>query len=296
MQIPIDSEIRNDPRFRALARAVGDEACALLLCFDAWTTAQRYWRQERSYIPEDVWRIGGFEPLEKAGLAERRDGGVYCKGSHQKFDWYHEKRESASVAGKISAAVRRERYGSAQPQKADSSNTSPNDRSTIPNTDSNECSECSAEHLSNTRTTSNVSLIPIPTLKKTSSSCAPSAPDEGPDHGLRPVGLVMVWNENRGTLPAARMTDKRRAKIQARISDQPDPDYWRDVVQRLARSAFATGRVKSERYPNGWRADFDWLIKDDTNHVKVAEGKYDDRRSAAASGYVTLTEKDLDEL
>jgi hypothetical protein len=171
MIIPVDSDLRSDPRFRALAKIVGSEADAFLLCFDAWAVAQRYWRKDRSLVPFDVWVIGGFEPLERVALAERRESGIYCKGSSEKYDWYHDKRETASVAGKISAAVRRERFGSAQP-KVGPEHT-PNERSN----DSEQALSRSAERPERARTTSNVTPIPIPTLKEKSNPPRPAGPD-----------------------------------------------------------------------------------------------------------------------
>ena len=89
--------------------------------------------------------------------------------------------------------------------------------------------------------------------------------------------MVAVWNECRGSLPEARLTTGRAAKIRARLKEQPDLAYWRAVVSRLASSDFATG--KNDRQ---WRADLGWLIRNDENHVKVSEGKYDNRAKPSA--------------
>ena len=34
----------------------------------------------------------------------------------------------------------------------------------------------------------------------------------------------------------------------------------------------------------GWRADFDWLVKNDTNAVRVLEGRYDATRTGDPGG------------
>ena len=115
---------------------------------------------------------------------------------------------------------------------------------------------------------------------------SPSAPP--------PSLLFDLWTEHHGALPkAARLTAKRRDKAAARLRDEPSPVYWTAVIQTLARSSFATG--KNDR---GWKADFDWLVANDTNHVKVAEGKYDDRKPTVveAAGYTVLSPEDLDDL
>lgn len=140
---------------------------------------------------------------------------------------------------------------------------------------------------------------PFPTDVRTNgrtSLCPPLAADDDSPDRFGPSDLVAIWNEHRGSLAKARMTDKRRPKAAARIKENADQAYWLEVVTRLAKSPVATGQRKSERYPSGWHADFDWLIANDTNHVKVAEGKYDDRKVQQSSGYTVLTEKDLNEL
>lgn len=120
-------------------------------------------------------------------------------------------------------------------------------------------------------------------VRKPSASCPPSAEQAPQEEGpFPPKKLVEIWNEHRGPLAAARMTDKRRPKIALRIAEAPEPAYWVDVVQRLAKSPFATGQVKSEKYPGGWHADFEWLITNDNNHVKASEGRYDDKRTRAS--------------
>jgi len=116
--------------------------------------------------------------------------------------------------------------------------------------------------------------------------------DKGADLKFGQIDLLKQWHEHSGSLAKPRsLTSKRRDKVASRISEEPDPEYWVGVIKRLAASSFATG--KNDRH---WKADFDWLTANDTNHVKVAEGKYDDRRANASSDYTVLSEKDLDEL
>lgn len=84
--------------------------------------------------------------------------------------------------------------------------------------------------------------------------------------------LVEIWIDHHGELPGIRgMSKKRQASAEARWKENPSADYWIEIIQRLARSAFCRGQ--NDR---GWKADFDFLIQPDTQH-KVLEGKYDDR-------------------
>ena len=84
--------------------------------------------------------------------------------------------------------------------------------------------------------------------------------------------LVEIWNENRGTLPkVVGLSSSRRKQSHARWEENPDRSYWVSIIEKLKSSSFCNG--KNDR---GWRADFDFLVRPDTQH-KVLEGKYDDR-------------------
>jgi hypothetical protein len=95
----------------------------------------------------------------------------------------------------------------------------------------------------------------------------------------RPGQLQGLWNT--GTTPpiprCLDMSDSRLAKSRLRLREHPF-DWWRDVIARIESSAFCRGQ--NDR---GWVATFDWLIANDANALKVAEGKYDDRRPRAVT-------------
>lgn len=80
--------------------------------------------------------------------------------------------------------------------------------------------------------------------------------------------LLEIWNQNRGRLPRATLTAIRKTKALARLKDQPDLQYWTQIVKTLAESPFCNAKTGGT-----WRADFDFLLKPDT-HVKASEGKY----------------------
>lgn len=97
-----------------------------------------------------------------------------------------------------------------------------------------------------------------------------------------PSQLMELWNEHRGPSLSAvqRMTGKRKQQASLRLREVPSTacpiEYWSTTIKRLASSPFATGN--NDR---GWKATFDWLIANDTNHVKVSEGRYDSRKAFA---------------
>lgn len=87
---------------------------------------------------------------------------------------------------------------------------------------------------------------------------------------LLPEHVIEVWNEvaARLALPQARLTDKRRAQIKARIREYQIDDFIAALLA-IERSSFLRG--DNER---GWRADFDFFIRP-SNFVKLIEGSYD---------------------
>lgn len=81
--------------------------------------------------------------------------------------------------------------------------------------------------------------------------------------------LFLIWNEHRGKLPEAKTcSGPRLKKVKLRWSEQT-PTEWMETVKRMAISDFCNGKNS-----NGWRADFEFLLKADT-WAKVNEGKYD---------------------
>ena len=70
--------------------------------------------------------------------------------------------------------------------------------------------------------------------------------------------------------PAKSLTVYRKKKIQARTKTLKSLKDWENLFQKVENAAFLKGQNKY-----GWRATFDWLIKNDQNPVKVLEGQYD---------------------
>lgn len=87
-----------------------------------------------------------------------------------------------------------------------------------------------------------------------------------------PVSFLEIWNANCGQLPkVSEITNGRERKLKARLKAKPDfAKDFTDAVKHAATNAFLSG--DNDR---GWKAGFDWLIANDTNHVAVLEGKYD---------------------
>src|SRR3990167_1821015 len=123
-----------------------------------------------------------------------------------------------------------------------------------------------------------------PTVNQDSSerkSKAPSGevltlvPDGADDSGLKATDLAEAWNEYcaaphelpKVTLP---LNPARTRKVQLRIREHPDPEFWSTVFGRVGTSSLLRGGKGT------WRATFDWLMDNATNVLKVHEGNYVD--------------------
>ncbi len=94
-----------------------------------------------------------------------------------------------------------------------------------------------------------------------------------------PETLREIWQQERGSLSEVReLSPEREARCRERISHARSKgkniaQFLADFREAVARSA-ATPFLCGEG-PGGWSANFDWLILNDTNYLKVIEGRYD---------------------
>lgn len=102
-----------------------------------------------------------------------------------------------------------------------------------------------------------------------STSTIPSKRTKPPiDH----QAIIDAWNKavDGTAIPKViKSTSKRIAHIRARMEDLPTIEDWRQLFDKVKSSPFLRG--ENDR---GWTADFDWVVGNDTNFVKVLEGKY----------------------
>lgn len=104
-----------------------------------------------------------------------------------------------------------------------------------------------------------------------------------PDTPTLPAQIIEAYNAVCISLPRQTLTNGRTEKLRARIKEHPDIEWWHSLFRRCQTTPFLTG--KNDR---GWTADFEWLIKNDSNALRVLEGKYDgnggDTTARAANG------------
>jgi uncharacterized protein YdaU (DUF1376 family) len=97
--------------------------------------------------------------------------------------------------------------------------------------------------------------------------------------GTPPAEFANAWNRLKGPLPrVTQFTESRRKKIIARQRQGISLEEFEKAVKVCARTPFLLGDSKQ-----GWVASFDWLVENDTNIVKVLEGKYEAGESNGTS-------------
>lgn len=267
----------DDGRRAALQKAVIErprdpEAEADGLALRGWKLGQRYWKDGGKLIPKAVFERRGLAALLTADLAVEQDDGIYVRGTSEKADWIRRKVEAGRAGGQQSAESRKAESGSAVPPGA--SNAPKQNRSTASAgaSEKPKHSSSTAEAAPNPPAPA-LAPAPAPAPALEERECKSSA-----DADPLPLDFKALWNANRGALAEVQvMTSKRRRHCNARLKEQPKAEYWEALFRRAAASPFLTGR--NDR---GWQVTFDWLIENDTNHVKVSEGKFDARQGVSS--------------
>jgi hypothetical protein len=126
-----------------------------------------------------------------------------------------------------------------------------------------------------------LSPSPSPSLSLSSTS-TPPLPPSGEDRAS-PQALADLWNQIIGTPKVSTMTKTRLRAAKTRLREHPDLAWWRDLFNRISRTPNCRGA-----YPSGWVVDFDWVIANDLNAVKVLEGKYDGKPAPVSRPYGPL--------
>ncbi len=107
------------------------------------------------------------------------------------------------------------------------------------------------------------------------SACVIGEADDPPSPSsssqLKPTALVELWNELGCRPLVSELTDERRRKAGLRLRKRGDPDWWKQLFEK----------VKVLNKP--WLT-FDFLMRNDTNCLKVLEGNYDHDFKANGSG------------
>jgi hypothetical protein len=99
--------------------------------------------------------------------------------------------------------------------------------------------------------------------------------------------FVSFWNsQNFGLSKVESLTKERKAKLRVRLKDAPLSE-WKEVISKIGDSEFLCGKNNS-----GWKADFDWLIANETNRLKIIEGKYSSKAKNKVDMYAFLEKEE----
>ena len=91
---------------------------------------------------------------------------------------------------------------------------------------------------------------------------------DAPRKIIKDTDFVEKWNKS--LYPKIKMlTEQRKIKLRARLNEKDFVDNFNKILKLVKETPFLQGDND-----NGWQADFDWIIKNDTNYIKVLEGKY----------------------
>ena len=96
--------------------------------------------------------------------------------------------------------------------------------------------------------------------------------------------LFRIYNKFRcGKMPKAEdFTESRRAKCRTRLAEVEDQiefiKKFTRAVKQAASNPFLNGSRPGKNH-HRWKCNFDWLITNDKNYLKIIEGNYDDNGS-----------------
>jgi hypothetical protein len=99
------------------------------------------------------------------------------------------------------------------------------------------------------------------------------------DPPLTPEDLVQGWNDciaTSGLSAVHALSETRKKKCKLRLREYPKQAWWDTVFRQIRSSKFLLGLLPQSPSHKNWRLDFDWLIENDTNVLRIYEGKYAD--------------------
>jgi len=109
--------------------------------------------------------------------------------------------------------------------------------------------------------------------------------------------IIDLWNDtaDKLDLPSViKLTPSRLNKLKTRIEESPELSElsaWKKIFDKIADSEFLLG--DNDR---GWKVDFDFIVTNDQNYLKILEGKYSNKkRSKSTKGGAAYQEGKYDD-
>lgn len=113
------------------------------------------------------------------------------------------------------------------------------------------------------------STIPMVITDNTYSQFGKKPMDKNDKENIININNILShFSEKKCFSKVNKLTDSRKKKLLARLQEQGEENIIK-AIDIASESDFLKG--KNDR---NWKMDFDWLIANDTNIVKVLEGKY----------------------
>jgi hypothetical protein len=82
--------------------------------------------------------------------------------------------------------------------------------------------------------------------------------------------ILASYHNNCPSLPKLiKLTDSRRLKIKTRWLEIETLEKFNEIFELAGKSKFLNGENDKN-----WKADFDWIIENDKNWLKILEGRY----------------------
>jgi hypothetical protein len=129
-RINVEDELWSDQRFLRLCIRLQDEVKAVGFVVLAWKLAQKHWCPDKAPVPETEWASNNLpEALIEVGLAERRDAGIYMRGSEECFAWWFLRQEAGRKGGINSGEARRSKSKQSLARRSKSKQTQANEPS-----------------------------------------------------------------------------------------------------------------------------------------------------------------------
>ncbi|MEO7859218.1 MAG: hypothetical protein ABIU05_02045 [Nitrospirales bacterium] len=105
---------------------------------------------------------------------------------------------------------------------------------------------------------------------------------------LTPEQINERWNAIPGIKPCKTLGKTIRDRIQARLRENPSPDWWTSVLQQVRSSDFLCGRTNGARGP--FHASLTWILAP-TNFDKLLAGDYDPIHSHSHGASTTCSKR-----
>lgn len=120
----------------------------------------------------------------------------------------------------------------------------------------------------------------ITTLSRNLPAQDKSSEDKSSEDKLgKDIDLVLnIWNE-RMPWKINKVLGMRLKHLKERLKEKEFVDDYQTILTKILESDFLSGRKPSKDHAN-FRGDFDFIIKNETNYIKILEGKYDQREVA----------------